>query len=71
MGFEGDDIGPTDLRGAELRCVFMGERERGGGRALLPFRFLFSTSVGSGIVPAVIEIALVIDPFLEQAVANA
>jgi hypothetical protein len=65
MGLEGDDIGPNDLRGAELRWVFMGERERGGGRALLMFRCPFKTSVGSGIVPAVVKIALAIDSFTE------
>ena len=59
-GREGDDIGPSDLRGAELRCVFMGERERGGGKVVLPFRCPYSTSVGSGIVPVLTELLLVI-----------
>ena len=51
---EGEDIGPTDrgmdLLGDELRCVLMGEVAR-GGRLILPFRVLLTSSDGSGIVP--------------------
>ena len=47
----GEDIGPTDLRGDELRVVLIGDRALGGGNIGLPFRRADKTSVGSGIVP--------------------
>lgn len=51
---EGEDIGPTDrgmdLLGDELRCVLIGEVAR-GGKLILPFRVLLTSSEGSGIVP--------------------
>ena len=42
-----DDLGPRDLRGEELRAVFMGDRALGGGS----LRRAARTAVGSGIVP--------------------
>jgi len=50
---EVEDIGPTDLRAAEFSEVFIGERERGGGRIGLPLRRSVRTSIGSGTVPVV------------------
>lgn len=51
---EGEDIGPTDrgmdLLGDELRCVLIGEVAR-GGKLILLFRVLLTSSEGSGIVP--------------------
>ena len=42
---------PIDLRGDELRFVFKGERDFGGGRMTLPLRPDLTTSAGSRIVP--------------------
>ena len=51
MRRNGEDAGPTDLRGEEFKEVLMGDRACGGGRIALPFRRVDKTSVGSGIVP--------------------
>ena len=51
-----DDLGPSDLRGEELRVVFIGDRALGGGS----LRRAARTAVGSGIVPVLHSAQVVI-----------